>query len=302
MEVQKQNRPARNQAIELLRTGAALGIVAFHAAIDGAAVFYAGLVVFLFLASMMEVGPNWERPRTAPQLARRLLIPFVFWYLVYLAANVAFGRPPFPSLHPLTVIFAGPSVHLWFLPFIFAVLVLLNVAKRRVSAQGVLLVAATLAAVVLAAASWWRPVAGEFPVPVPQWAHAAAAVLLGAAFGAAGRNRGKAATVIAGVIILAGLAALVVWPAPGVTAAYLIGVAGCTAAVALKQWVPERWNVQPVADCMFGVYLIHVLALAAGGLVLPKNGLVLVMAAFAGSLLVVYVARKYLPVTRWVLG
>jgi len=103
-------RPPRNQAIESLRVVAAFGIVAFHAKVAGAQAFYAGLVVFLFLAPMFEAGPNWLRKRGTGELARTLLLPYAFWYLFYLAANFFVGKPLFVDWVFISVLAAGPSL------------------------------------------------------------------------------------------------------------------------------------------------------------------------------------------------
>ena len=294
-------RQGRNQLVEALRIVAAFGIVVFHAGGPAAELGYAGLVVFLFLSPYFAVGPNRGRPSPVAALGRALLLPFAAWYAVYLAANWAFGRPLFVSDQLPGVLLAGPSIHLWFLPFLFVVLALLGLVKDRVSVVSLFWFSCLVAALMLAGSTLWRPFALAAPVPIAQWLQALAAAFCGIAAGTGLRIKWPQR--ISGFALIAlGYGSLLVWPVEGMTVPYGAGLAACSVAIVAGKRLSPRFSVQPLADCMLGVYLVHVLALAIAGLVFPGVTLGRVVAAFTMSLAGVWLARRFVPQSRLVLG
>ena len=291
----------RDQAIEALRIVAAFAIVAFHAQVGDYRWWHSGLVVFVFLAAMFAAQPR-DEPRPVLLVLRRLMVPFVFWYGVYLAANFALGRPLLLDSNWVTAVLAGPSFHLWFLPFAaFGVGLALQFGKMDDGARRTLAnVSAVVGAFMLAGSSRWFPLFWEFPSPLSQWAHASPALLLG---------------IFAGCIFHGGIAAMLqavfyfsvsliaFWAgASSFGPAYAAAFAALGAVTILTRFWPPNWRVQPIADCMFGVYLTHIITLAIAARVVGRENWAQVVIAFALSLAGVYLARRFVPVTRHVLG
>ncbi|WP_260599068.1 hypothetical protein [Sphingomonas endolithica] len=161
----KINKPDRVQAIELLRIVAAYGIVAYHAQAPLHDLAYAGLVIFLILSPMLDLRFNLDRIRSPAALARALLLPWAFWMVVYGAVNLAQHRP-FVEASFMGILY-GSSPHLWFLPFMFAVLTVLNMLKSLAPAilfYGSALVATAL----LLTVTMWRSASLEWSLPFPQ--------------------------------------------------------------------------------------------------------------------------------------
>lgn len=291
----------RNQAVEALRILAAFGIVVFHGGGAWAGYFYTGLIVFVVLSPMIDAHYNWDRQRPVAVLARSLLIPWGFWLAVYAVFDVARHKPVLPSGNPLLGILAGTSVHLWFLPFIFLVLVALGRIKRHVRPPLAFLGSAVLLLAILGTAEIWRPMSQTWPQPLPQWIHAIGAVFAGAAIGLtarADRLRIPGLALIAAALLIA-----IYQGVSGVALTYGLGIPLTTAAVFLgKHWWPARWSVQPVADCMMGVYLIHPILLSVAGVLAAHGTLLQAAIAFLLSFALIFTARRLVPRSKLVLG
>lgn len=268
----------RNQNIELVRIAAAFGIVLFHSGAPGAAIGYSGLVAFTALSTYFATSSSMAK------LAKRVLLPWAVWSVFYFFWRFAADGTPFhEGLNPLESIFYG--THLWFLPFIFVA----NLVVSRLRSEHLPLICAVLAFAFLAATPWWRQVQLAFDPPVTQFLHAIPAALLGVAL------RTRAGMAICALGLLAGL----VWQVGGVSLPYALGGGAVLAAILLPQL---RWNVQGASVCMFGVYLVHIAALGVFNRITGPQTLITVLAAFVASLAGVWLARKYVPLSKAVLG
>ena len=114
----------RNATVDYARLMAAFGIVAFHSGAPGAAIGYAGLPFFLIL-----LAPFGFTQKQAIGLAQysnvraaRMLMPWLGWSLIYglskLAKVLLMGKSFTDEFKPW-MLFTGPALHLWFLPFAF---------------------------------------------------------------------------------------------------------------------------------------------------------------------------------------
>jgi hypothetical protein len=293
------NKPRRVQAIELLRILAAYGIVAFHSGAAHHNLAYSGLIIFLVLSPMLDLQFNRGRVRSFSSLVRSLLVPWAFWMVIYGLVNLATHRP---FIQGTLSILSGTSLHLWYLPYIFVVLVFLNLMKARPWASAVLFWSSTFgAATLLATVTFWRPISLTWILPIPQWIHAAAPVLVGVVFGlmsTMGRGRAIAVVILAIALVIADLAML-----PGIGLPYTVGI-GATALVALfgSRLLPPSWTVQPVAACMLGVYLCHALVLKIVQTLTGHGNYVTVTLSFAAALFGVWTIRRFIPASKIVLG
>lgn len=298
---QSKARAPRNQAVELLRIVSAFAIIAFHAQAPGAGLFYAGLVFFVLLSPLMDVAKGWHRTRTVRELALALMVPWLFWTLVYGALDLVLGKPMLGSGPWPVILLLERGAHLWFLPFLFVVLLATGAAKRSLSPALLFWISAIVAAVLLASAGWWRPVSFGFPSPIPQWLQALPAVFAGIALGLAARIGTWS---VAGLALVAGgVAAALVQRAEGMDMPYAIALSLTAAAVFLGGRPALRGlQVQPVADCMFGVYLVHLITLPVASRLVGFHSLASAALAFAIALAGVWAARRLVPATRLVLG
>lgn len=268
---------ARNQNIELVRIAAAFGIVLFHSGAPGASVGYSGLVAFTALSTYFA-GSGWGK------LAKRVMVPWLFWSVFYLGWRFAADGSPFhEGLTPIESILYG--THLWFLPFIFVV----NIAVAKIQSKHLPLLCSLLAFAFLAASPWWRQVQLSFDPPVIQFLHAVPAALLGVAF------RSKLGMAISAL----GLCVCIFWQVGGVSLPYAIGGGAVLAAILLPRM---RWNVEGASACMLGVYLVHIAALGVFNRITGPETILTATAAFLASLAGVWLARRLVPLSRSILG
>jgi surface polysaccharide O-acyltransferase-like enzyme len=194
-------------------------------------------------------------------------------------------------------ILAGPSIHLWYLPFVFGVLIALDGLRAHVALHKLSAAAFGLALLVMGTAPWWRPVSLGLPYPLLQWADALAPVLVGVFALGAGQgcwsSRAVGAMAAALVLAAAGLAAFE-W----VGTPYAVGMAA-SLLVLLRTSVrerPGRFDLSPLTDCTFGLYLSHSLVFAlllAHGPELSEDALP--VAIFAVALAGTWVLRRASP-------
>lgn len=295
------SKAPRNQAIEALRIIAAYGIVAFHSGARFHDVAYSGLVVFLILSPMADVRFNLHRVRSVGHLARILMIPWLFWWVVYGIRNIAIHKVFLATPYPLVGVLYGTSPHLWFMPYIFMVMVLLNVIKNRVSARILFWIFTVATATLLATVTAWRPPTLTWELPLPQWMHALPAVCIGIVLGLSGRV-GKAA-IISWLVIATTLLVAVYAQLPGISIPYtvgivLMGIVSSPLAIRLS----KKWSVQPVSDCMLGVFLTHMLWLQIFSRMVGTGTYLTVSLTFVVALVTVFSARRMIPASRIVLG
>lgn len=290
-------RPRRNQAIELLRLVAIFGVVAFHSPVPGRQLTYAGLAAFVVLSAMLDVQVNWERRRSVRDLARTLLVPWLFWLVAYAALRLLDGKPMLKLEDGVvSAVLAGTAPHLWFLPFIFVALTLVNLAKGRIGARVMLVVTATTATVLLVSVGVWREL--ELPPPWGRWLHAAPLFVVGLSLGLMTRVPHGFVLVLPVAI---GIAMVGFEDIPGVSVSYVVG----TTAVLLARWVgpklPPSFEVESLSRCVMGTYLAHVVSLTLAWPLLVRFGYPAVIVAFVATLGSVWLMRRFLPRTRAVL-
>jgi fucose 4-O-acetylase-like acetyltransferase len=162
----------RNGLVDYCRLVAAFGILWFHTEAPGYRVGYVAAPFFIVLLSL----PSRSG---LPDRARRLLLPFVIWSVIYSLARIA------PALHSgddlfgwwkPSMLLTGTSTHLWFLPFAF----LVALVAPAVRTSRVALVAPVLAAGFLA-------LVGEPQThPLYQWSFGLIPALIGFAWARTG--------------------------------------------------------------------------------------------------------------------
>lgn len=296
--------PGRRQDIELLRIVSAFGIVLFHSGSDVTGIGYSGLVVFLVLSTYFSAAhPTRESSfgRILAKRSLRLLVPWAFWMLAYGIRNHFVGRNILETDRGwFNGILAGTQIHLWFLPYLFVASVALDWISSRVKRASSGWFAGVAAIALLATAAIWRPWAERYGYPSVQYCHGLAG-LFGGVFLANFRELDPSSRrlLLAGLL---GSAALALGRGvDGVGIPYSVGLALCSWFV-LRPWrFADRWNVRPVSDCMFGVYLVHIFFDRMYNVVPGLPNPIEPFLTFATSLALVWLLRRFVrPLARWI--
>ena len=267
----------RNQNIELVRIAAAIGIVLFHSGAPAAALGYSGLIAFTALSTYFANS-------NAKKLANRILVPWLFWSVFYcIWRYAADGNPFHDGLSIVQSIFYG--THLWFLPFIFIV----NLFVSQLRTKHLPLICALLALAFLVATPWWRELEQSFEPPISQFLHALPAALMGVAL----RTR------VGLAICSVGLCLCWFWNVSGVSIPYVVGGGAVIASILLPR---PHWDIGGISACMLGVYLVHIAALGVFNHIFGAETIATVIASFSASLAVVWLTRRFILVSRTILG
>jgi peptidoglycan/LPS O-acetylase OafA/YrhL len=263
---------ARNGWVESLRLFAAFGIVWYHSKVTTAhELAYAGLIVFIVLTAFFQTRRN--SPLDAVASARRLLLPWAFWMLVFGAINLLQHQPIVRGPALLGLLY-GTSSHLWYLPFAFAVVCAIGLAKKWAAAPAAIALAVLLLTVFL-----WRERSLLLTPPLPQYIHALPPVL----FGIVLAQRGFVwLGIAAGAVFLMALSIDVT----GVGAPYTIAAVAVVVALAAghSRHMPPAL-LPKLAPLAFGIYLSHPAFLAIGHRAHLPEELTVVMAYLSAGVL-----------------
>ena len=283
----------RRQDIELLRVVSAFGIIWFHTQVHGGAIGYGGLVAFLILSIFLGGKSGAPDLDTLKRRAVRLLVPWAVWFIVYGAQNAGHGESIVPLENGMAAgIMAGPSIHLWYLPFIFLALVALDLVRAHLSARTLAYASGATALAIVATAPWWRPLTLAMPYPLLQWADASGPVMVGIFLlcaAAIPRSHGIATSA------LLVLCAVAVAAFNSIGISYAIGFVAC---MLISSKVLERRmtvNVAWLSEATFGIYLAHILVYRALLKYTDLPGELMPVAIFLVSATLVIALRKLLP-------
>lgn len=246
----------RRQDIELLRVISAFGIVWFHSSAVGRDIAYSALIVFLVLSIYLSA-QSTKPTRSVVDRAKRLLVPWLVWFVFYGAINLAIHKPFIPLNNGIiSGIFVGTRVHLWFLPFIFFILIAFDWLRNRMSPRFIGYACSTLAILIFATASDWRPWALKLGAPFGQYADAVNGIIIGAFLAHYYYMPNLVRSLL--LIIILGLAAyLSMLPMSGVGVYYFIGVSISAAILLFNLPLPAGINFNWLSECTLGIYLIH---------------------------------------------
>lgn len=237
---------------------------------------------------------NFGRKRGARELALTFLVPFLFWFPIYGLWNLLRGKPLLVESTPLGLL-AGTSIHLWFLPFMFVVLLVLNQLKRPALRKPLFFGSMIAAPLLVVTAPFWRGVIATGQMPLGQWVHALPAVLLGIVIGLSDGSLVRRVLVVGATVITVG----VMWrqdvPPLFSQVAYLVGMSALLLSMAIPACLTERVDVTTVSGCMMGVYLMHPMALSIFGVVLGKGTLPTATVAFIACTLASLFVQSRIP-------
>lgn len=270
-----QSTKRRNGGIEYARFLGAVGIIWFHMKMPGGWISYAALPMFIILLIYFGWGRNLGNR------AERLLVPWALWSLVFVALHLAevFLTPStFVDEFKFWMLFTGPSIHLWFLPFSFAFLAL---AKAMGDKALYIALPASLGAI-------WLMNATTLPIPLAQWTF-----VLPAAFTGLLMRQTNNPTLLAGVtIFLAGAMNLAGYYA--ITPQLIIATGLVWALMTLPIKVTRLSTM--LSDLSLGIYLSHPVFVAIGDRTpLADHQFLHFIFVLAGSVISTIVLRRIIP-------
>ncbi|NJK36307.1 MAG: acyltransferase family protein [Oscillatoriales cyanobacterium SM2_3_0] len=277
------------QDIEVLRLISALGIVWYHSGARGANIGYSGLIFFVILSVFLVS----HKKISIQKRARRLLLPWLIWFVFYGVLNKITDEP-FVNLKNgfLPGILAGSLIHLWYLPFIFIVLVTIDVIKNIFSSSTLAHTGAILAIILLIFSDQWREPTIALGYPWEQYAHATPAVLIGLFFRGFDQIGTKLRTFLLLLILFASIHSTV-FSSVGIP--YTIGAIAFSSILLYPLPIPERFNIINMSKLSLGIYLIHPFLLMVAHKLSLHPGILLSIIIFLASSLLIWILTKSLP-------
>jgi|GEM_PF-4479842 len=275
--------------IEIFRILSAFGIVWFHSGIDiGRDIAYGGLIYFLIISAYFATIST--RSHSIIERAERLLIPFLLWSLFYGSIHFITKGYFFPENYTfVSKVLASPSIHLWFLPFVFFSLIAIDNLRQIISKKWVVTAIGLTAISLILFSPKWREI--SFIPPLGQYIHAFPAILIGIFLGVMHQIRIKWILIIG---IIASIVIMIYKKEPGVGIPYLTGFIPCYFLFKGNRINNKKSLLLNISSATYGVYLLHVFIF----LILIKfdiSGILLPVLVFILSLLSVVTLKKYIP-------
>lgn len=282
----------RNQAIELLRILGAFGIVWYHSDIAGHEIAYASLGIFIIVSTYFESVRRGDRTLQLGALARRFLIPWLFWFAVYAALNLLRGKAVWIETRsiPESILY-GSKQHLWYLPFIFVILATIRITLKAIPRIAMIVICAILCAIMALTIGYWRPWSLEIGPPVAQYMQGLLAVFFGVVL--SGNDRILVRVII--VMLVGAIAYAATLPYPNVGIPHLLAAMAVALTLgAGKIGLISDNRLESLSKLMFGVYLVHPIFLAVMAPLVNMSGPLGVTAVFVVSTLAIFVVRRFL--------
>jgi fucose 4-O-acetylase-like acetyltransferase len=283
----------KRQDVELLRIISTFLIVWFHTGVVGHEISYSGLVVFLILSMYLSGTNSPDGDFRIRHRIGRFLVPWAIWFAIYGVKNVLADKPIIQTDHGIVSgILSGPSIHLWYMPFTFSCLIVFEIIKKHVPKISIACTSSIFAAIVLACTPAWRVESIRLGYPVEQYAHALSGVFLGAFFLYFDALPGRTGQLLLVTVIASALSAV---PYEGVGIPYLFGiVSGC---ILVSRSLDKMLivNLSALSQLTLGIYFVHIIVIRAIQRTFQFSGIVLPIAAFLVSALIVLVLRKSTP-------
>ena len=249
-------------SLEWLRLVSCIGIVWFHCQAPGALVGYAGLPALIALSVALASVPGKSIPFGAivKKRAKRLLLPWAFWCLVYALWRIVGAvalKAPLGGEFQEWMLFTGPAIHLWYLPFAFVATCFASVLNSgRSSARRADMIfwsAFAALAFVLCSLMMSRL---SLPRPLAQWTFGLPAIFIGLALPQFMEQRRRILGILC-VALMVTLVGIVAWSLGlrELLAPYLVGTFGLAAAWGLRGAASP--HVLWIGSLSYGIYLAH---------------------------------------------
>lgn len=277
--------------IELLRICGAFGIVWYHSVPFGNEVAYSGVVVFVVISIVLngQSSTNLKLER----LTRRLIIPWLAWFIIYLTGKSFFGIPIFSGSHySILTILSGPNIHLWFIPFIYLSVIVFRYTRIALGESPLTIASSIFGGGMLLSSGNWQEWSMTIDSPLPQFIHALPAVFLGVLVNNAKNYRPPLKLVVLLVVPVCSLAAL---PQYGVGLTYFIGSILTLSLCFSGGWINKIWNVRRFSRLSFGIYLAHPLFILIALKTQLASGVVLAFVVFFASAIAIHLVQRLAP-------
>ncbi len=291
-------------SIEWLRFLAAFGIVWFHAEnANWKSVGYASLPIFIliFCALIVIHFKDSRFSDYAKKRSIRLLIPWIFWSLLFLALKTSRcflsdkQSLAAPSWNEFLV---GGNIHLWFLPFAYFLSLVLYWMCRFALKSGNTILVITISSFLLVVSLYTTgglSKSASLPPPFAQWSFAVSCLPLGFCLGYIYRtitNNSKylAYGIVYGLVVAVCIHLHVLWDN---TLLVPYGLGLLLIILALTVSIPYKKSAQFLGSLTYGIYLIHPLVMYAVNRVpFLQMPLLTILSTFFVSALIVYGLRQ----------
>lgn len=277
--------------IELARILACFGVVCFHSGqIFPRDVSYSGLIIFLIFTAFFATKSS--RTHSFVQRAQKLLVPYAFWYFIYAGFSLVKGTPVYPENYGLVgKVLASPSIHLWYLPFCFICVLLIDTAKR-ITSNNILTLFSLAGFIGLLASSYlWRQ--WSLATPLGQYLHAMPGIFLGIVLAGVFDKTVKIKSFLSLALILT---MIIIYPLNivGISLTYCLGIAAGLLLLSKHSLLPvNRW-IALMSGLTFGIYLAHPLVLFVLQYI-GIHGPSFPIIGFLVTAVGIYVTKKWLP-------
>lgn len=287
--------------IDILRIVSSFGIIWFHSGIFGHEISSSALICYLILSGYLS---HFDKKRSFSESFvyrfNRLMVPWLFWFFVYGILNIIRGKTFLPEQFGFFVgILHGTSIHLWYVPFIFTLLLFFDFIKKFFSKKQLSVLSSLFAIAVLLATPLWRSFSFELGYPFAQYFHAIPAFFVGIFFQLQESIHCK---VILSIFIALIFVSLSVSDFSGVGLPYLIGIFSCSVligkehlmflkCVILKSNILSR-SISVFSKASFGVYLVHVALLSVAKNIFNIQGIFLPFFVFVAAYFIIIVLFK----------
>jgi len=249
----------RWRSLDLLRFVAAFGIVWAHMLNPNpiATIGYTALALFLILVPFLSIHHIDRKDRPASRKRslmrmKRILVPWLFWSLFFKLLMAVQARDPldFFVVHDPKWLLIGPTIHLWFLPFIFVVTAVFVPLSRHIDTVWRLRTACVGAFALGLVCMYLHDYAG-LAEPWGQWLYALPPYLYGllAAYGAKLRSSSAPIVFLVALALIFWIAGDSYWPPHFIAALVLFELAFV---IRLESQI---WSV--LGSLAFGIYLMH---------------------------------------------
>lgn len=244
----------KKQDIEFFRIICAFGIIWYHSASFAHEISYSALLIFIMLSCYLTRAADFSCELVKKQ-AIRILVPWVIWFAIYAAINMATHKPPINLDNGLSsALLAGSSIHLWYLPFIFFICLAVSQIKVKFHDRNILIFTSITSSLILLSTCFWRPFSISLGYPYAQYFHALAGVLIGICFSYIHTSSQRTSKIILLSLLFSSLFAI---PYAGVGTPYIVAIIAfyllCTNFFSFL----NKIDLTPISCCMLGVYLIH---------------------------------------------
>lgn len=287
----------RQVSIEALRFFGAFGIVLFHAQAPGAQIGYAALPMFIFLALFFALGPGKNRSLATVVATRiqRFIIPWLFWSAAFAFLKsldaLRDGRPISDEFEIWNLL-AGPSIHLWFLPYIAVFSVLFHVAQPAIRVTPAIVIA--ILGMLVSLAAFWMLSTQVLPEPYAQWLFGLPAVALALSLHKSSFPRSF-------MMSFVWLGICMVPSYYGYDGGALqMSICIAVLIVAYLITLPASPVISWMAKVSFGIYLVHPIVMALLGKIISFTGrgeLLFAVLVFLVALIITELLRR-LPIMR----